>query len=212
MEFVIATNNQNKLEEFKRILEPSGHTVLSLADVGVDIEVEETGKTFAENAFLKAKAVCDACGRPTIGDDSGLEVDALDGAPGIYSARFAGEHGDTEANNKKLLALLERFPYAARTARFVCVVAFVMPDGSGMEVEGLCEGRIGFKASQGKNGFGYDPLFFVGNQSFADMAPEEKDKVSHRAMALRRLLQELGEEPVADSQEEPGAEFSEDIS
>lgn len=190
MEFVAATNNENKLAEFRRILEPAGHSVLSLQDVNIVIDPEETGDTFAENALIKAKAVCAACGMPALADDSGLAVDALAGAPGVHSARFSGNHADDGANNRKLLSLLERIPYAGRKAEFICVLALVMPDGSGMEVEGRCEGRIGFGAA-GKNGFGYDPLFYVDGSSFAEMSDEEKDAVSHRANALRRFVQEL---------------------
>ncbi len=190
MEFVAATNNQKKLKEIRRILEAEGHTIISLEEAGITSEPEETGETFAENAFIKAKAACEASGKPAIGDDSGLAVDALDGAPGVYSARFAGPQHNDEDNNKKLLQLLERFPYAKRTAHFVCVVALYMPDGSGMQVEGTCAGRIGF-APSGENGFGYDPLFYVGDTSFADMQDKQKDEISHRGAALKRFVQEL---------------------
>lgn len=190
MEFVAATNNPKKLAEIQRILEAEGHTVVSLEQAGVVSEPEETGETFADNAVLKAKAACLASGKPAIGDDSGLAVDALDGAPGVYSARFAGpQHNDAD-NNKKMLYLLERTPYAKRTAHFVCVVALYMPDGSGMQVEGRCDGRIGF-APSGENGFGYDPLFYVGDTSFAEMQASHKDELSHRGVALRRFVQEL---------------------
>lgn len=191
MEFLAATNNANKLAELKRILEAEGHTVISLSEAGVKSNPEETGTTFAENAMIKATAASKASGMPTIADDSGLAVDILDGAPGVLSARFAGNHATDNENNKKLLYLLERTPYARRTAQFVCVVALVMPDGSGMQVEGRIEGRIGF-APHGTNGFGYDPLFYTkADESFADMTNEQKDAVSHRAVALRRLMQEL---------------------
>ncbi len=190
MEFVAATNNQKKLKEIRRILEAEGHTVISLQEAGITSEPEETGETFAENSVIKAKAACEASGKPAIGDDSGLAVDALDGAPGVYSARFAGpQHSDAD-NNKKLLQLIERFPYAKRTAHFVCVVSLYMPDGSGMQVEGTCSGRIGF-APSGENGFGYDPLFYVGDTSFADMEDKQKDEISHRGVALKRFVQEL---------------------
>lgn len=192
MEFVAATNNRKKLEELDRILSAAGHKVLSLADIGLSAEAPENGETFAENALQKAEAVCKASGRPTIADDSGLCVDALDGAPGIYSARFAGSHGDDEANNAKLLSLLERKPYAQRKARFVCAVALMMPDGGVLAAEGECEGQIGF-APSGNGGFGYDPLFYINNKSFAELDGEEKDAVSHRAVALRHLLEQLPE-------------------
>lgn len=190
MEFVAATNNPKKLVEMRRILEAEGHSLISLSEAGVTSEPEETGKTFAENALIKAKAASEASGLPSIGDDSGLEVDILGGAPGIYSARFAGNHHSDADNNKKLLSLLERTAYAKRTARFVCVIALAMPNGSGMEVEGHCNGHIGF-APSGENGFGYDPLFYIGDTSFADLTEEEKDKISHRGVALRRFANEL---------------------
>ncbi len=190
MEFLIATNNKKKLAEMQRLLAAGGHTAKGLAEAGVQSMPEETGATFAENALLKAKAACALSGLPTIGDDSGLQVDILDGAPGIFSARFAGEHASDEANCKKLLYLLERTPFAKRTAHFVCVLALQLPSGAGMEVEGRCDGMIGFSAN-GENGFGYDPLFYVGGRSFADRSDEEKDEISHRASAVKLLLQEL---------------------
>ncbi len=190
MEFLIATNNPKKLAEMQRLLAAGGHTAIGLAAAGVKSMPAETGATFAENALLKAKAASALSGLPTIGDDSGLEVDILDGAPGVYSARFAGEHASDEANNKRLLYLLERTPFAKRTAHFVCVLALQMPEGQGMEVEGRCDGMIGFTAS-GENGFGYDPLFYVGGRSFADRSDAEKDEISHRASAVRLLLEEL---------------------
>ena len=190
MEFLIATNNQNKVAELKRLLQPYGHTAIGLKEAGIHSNPEETGKTFAENALIKAKAACAASGLPSIGDDSGLEVDALGGAPGVESARFASAQASDEENKKKLLMLLERTPFAKRTAHFVCVLALQMPSGAGMEVEGRCDGRIGF-AESGENGFGYDPLFYIGNQSFADRTEEQKDEVSHRAAAVKLLVQEL---------------------
>ncbi len=190
MEFLIATNNEKKLAEMRRLLLPGGHTALGLKEAGILSMPEETGATFAENALIKAKAACQLSGKPTIGDDSGLEVDILSGAPGVLSARFAGSHGDDAANNKKLLYLLERTPFAKRTASFVCVLALQLPSGAGMEVEGRCQGYIGFTKS-GENGFGYDPLFYVDGRSFAERSDEEKDAISHRASAVRLLLEEL---------------------
>ncbi len=190
MEFIAATNNLKKLAEIRRILQAAGHTVHSMAEAGISLEVDETGETFAENALLKARAVCQVSGKPTIADDSGLCVDALGGDPGVRSARFAGGHGDDAANNHKLLALLENTPYAARTARFVCVIALAMPDGTELTEEGRCEGLIGFEPA-GQNGFGYDPLFYVNGRSFAEMTDEEKDTFSHRALALGQFAAEL---------------------
>lgn len=190
MDIVVATNNRKKLEEIRRIMADSGHNALSLAEAGVEIAPVENGETYAENALIKAHAACQAANLPAIADDSGLEVDALDGAPGIKSARFAGLSADDDANNQKLVSLLERIPFAKRGAHFLCVIALVTPNGGEMTVEGLCDGVIGFHPS-GENGFGYDPYFYHNNRSFADMTDEEKDKVSHRALALQRLMQEM---------------------
>lgn len=201
MEFLVATNNEKKLAEIRRIMETEGHTIVSLEQAGISIRPRETGKTFAENARIKAAAACQASGMPSLGDDSGLEVDALGGDPGVLSARFAGSNADDARNNEKLLGLLERTPYAKRTARFVCVVALEMPDGANIQVEGRCDGIIGF-APTGHNGFGYDPLFYIDGRSFAEMTDDEKDAISHRATALRRLAQEL---PAFLGQQQPSA-------
>ena len=184
--FVIATHNAHKLEEMRRILEPFGMTVIT-ADL---TDVPETGQTFAENAYLKAKAACEQTGKPAIADDSGLVVDALSGAPGIYSARYAGEHASDQDRIEKLLSELQPYPEPERTARFVCAVCCVFPNGDVLRCEGVCEGRIGF-APCGENGFGYDPVFFLDTRSFAELSKEEKDAVSHRGKALeefQRLL------------------------
>lgn len=190
MEFLVATNNRWKLAEIKRILETMGHTAVGMEPSGVYINVVEDGETFAENAMKKAKAACTAANRVAIADDSGIEVEALGGAPGILSKRFAGPHAEDEDNNKKLLHLLERTPYAKRGAAFVCSIALVTPDGKTLTAEGRCEGNIGI-AIDGAGGFGYDPLFFYEGKSFASMTPEEKDQVSHRARALRQLVEQL---------------------
>lgn len=192
MEFLIASNNQHKLEEICRILAKQQYTAKNLAQAGLEIDPEETGTTFEENALLKAREVCKVSGLPTIADDSGLAVDALDGAPGVFSARFSGVHGDDAANNQKLLSLLQDLPKEKRTARFVSVVALVLPNGASMTVSGTCEGVIGF-ALQGENGFGYDPLFLVGEKSFAELSPEEKDAISHRGKALEEFGERLPE-------------------
>lgn len=190
MEFVAATNNKKKLAELNRLFAGSGHSLVSLAEAGVFGTPEENGVTFADNAYIKARAACKAAGLPAIGDDSGLEVDALSGAPGVLSARFAGNGATDEANNKRLLFLLERTPFAARTAHFVCVLAVVMPNGAEMAVEGRCDGIIGFDES-GVNGFGYDPLFYVEGRSLADRSDEEKDEISHRGRAMKELMRQL---------------------
>lgn len=191
MDFLIATHNMKKRDELQRILSPLGIHVLTADEAGVDLtDVEETGTTFEENALLKARSGCKEGKMPCIADDSGLCVDALDGAPGVYSARFAGEHGNDDKNNEKLLSLLSDVPPEKRTARFVSTVACVFPDGRELVVRGECEGKIGYE-KRGENGFGYDPLFYVGERTFAEFTPEEKDAVSHRGNALRALTEAL---------------------
>ena len=191
MDFLIATHNMKKRDELQRILSPLGVHVLTADEAGVDLtDVEETGTTFEENALLKARSGCKEGKMPCIADDSGLCVDALDGAPGVYSARFAGEHGNDDKNNEKLLSLLSDVPSEKRTARFVSTVACVFPDGRELVVRGECEGKIGYE-KRGENGFGYDPLFYVGECTFAEFTPEEKDAVSHRGNALRALVKAL---------------------
>lgn len=191
MDFLIATHNNKKRDELQRILSPLGITVLTADEAGVDLtDVEETGTTFEENALLKARSGAKESNMPCIADDSGLCVDALDGAPGVYSARFAGEHGNDPKNNQKLLDLLKDVPQERRTARFVSAVACVFPDGRELTVRGTCEGLIGY-APKGENGFGYDPLFYRGERTFAELSAAEKDAVSHRGNALRSLAAEL---------------------
>lgn len=191
MDFLIATHNLKKRDELQRILSPLGVHVLTADEAGVRLtDVEETGTTFEENALLKARSGAKEGNMPCIADDSGLCVDALDGAPGVYSARFAGEHGNDAKNNAKLLDLLKDTPQDRRTAQFVSAVACVFPDGREFTVRGVCRGAIGY-AEKGTGGFGYDPLFYVGERSFAEFAAEEKDAVSHRGNALRKLSAEL---------------------
>lgn len=205
MNFIAATGNPSKMAELRRILERMGHTVQSQREAGLTLEPEETGKTFAENARIKARAVCAAAGLPTIADDSGLCVDALGGAPGVYSARYCGHHGDDETNNDKLLKELADVPEGARAARFVSSVCVCLPDGRCVSFEGVCPGRIGF-ARKGTNGFGYDPLFIpdqVGvpgkedtventlGRSYAELSAGEKDAISHRGRAMALMEREL---------------------
>lgn len=183
---VIASNNAGKLREIRDILQPLGFTVVSQREAGVSIEVEESGETFAENAALKARAVYEALHCPVIADDSGLLVDALDGAPGVHSHRFAGEGATDDDRNAKLLELLDGVPAEKRTARFECVLCYVDAAGETHFFSGTCEGRIG-TAPAGENGFGYDPLFCVGDRTMAQMTEEEKNQISHRANALAEL-------------------------
>lgn len=193
MKFIIATHNMKKRAEMERILSPLGVEVLTAEMAGVTLtDVEETGTTFEENAVLKAESGCRESKMPCIADDSGLVVDFLGGEPGVYSARYSGEHGNDEANIQKLLKNLENVPDEKRTARFVCTVCVFFPNGEKLLVEGKCEGKIGFE-KHGDNGFGYDPVFMVGEKSFAELTSEEKDKISHRGNALRKLVKALPE-------------------
>ena len=186
VKYVMATHNPNKLLELQRILEPL-HIEVTTADLQ---DVEETGETFAENAFLKAKAACDQTGLPAVADDSGLEVDALHGAPGVYSARYAGPDATDAQRMEKLLGELEGIPAGQRTARFVSAICVVYPDGKRIDEEGTCEGSVAF-APRGTDGFGYDPIFLVGEKTYAELTPAEKDAVSHRGKALRELAVRL---------------------
>lgn len=188
--FVLASGNEKKLGEMRRILEPMGIAVVTAAEQGFTDDIEETGSTFAENSLLKATTVCKALGMPAIADDSGLCVDALDGAPGVYSARYAGEAHDDAANMNKLLDEMFDVPNRKRTARFVSVITLVMPDGRTLSVEGKCEGTIAHNP-KGNNGFGYDPIFKVGFKTMAQLDDAKKDAISHRGNALRKLQQEL---------------------
>lgn len=191
MDFILATNNMKKLEEMQRILSPLGINIVTAKMLGITLEeVEEDGETFEDNAKIKAHAACKATNMPAIADDSGLCVDYLNGAPGVYSARFAGEHGNDELNNDLLLQKLDGVPAEKRTAYYVCAVCCVFPDGREIVVRGECHGYIGFERD-GCAGFGYDPLFTVGNRSFGRYTAQEKDEISHRGKALGKLAREL---------------------
>lgn len=191
MDFILATNNMKKLAEMQRILSPLGINVVTAKMLGKQLEdVEEDGKTFEDNAKLKARAACKEMNMPAIADDSGLCVDYLDGAPGIFSARFAGEHGNDEKNNDLLLGKLDGVPLEKRTAHYVCAICCTFPDGREIVVRGECNGVIGFERD-GHEGFGYDPLFLVDGKAFGRYTAEEKDRISHRGNALRLLTKEL---------------------
>lgn len=191
MDFILATNNMKKLAEMQRILSPLGINVVTAKMLGITLEdVEEDGEIFEDNAKLKARAACKETGLPAIADDSGLCVDYLNGAPGVYSARFAGEHGNDEKNNDLLLEKLEGVPIEKRDAHYVCAICCTFPDGREIVVRGECHGKIGFERD-GNEGFGYDPLFLVDGRSFGRYTAEEKDKISHRGNALRLLAAEL---------------------
>ena len=192
MKLVLASKNQKKLVEMNDILSHLGIEVCSEAEAGVDIEVEETGTTFEENSLLKARAVMEASGLPAIADDSGLCVDALNGAPGVYSARYGGEGLSDEERYRMLLENMRgQMP---RTAKFVSVITCCFPNGDTLTARGECPGTISF-APMGEGGFGYDPVFFLPKlkKTFAQLAPEEKNAVSHRGRALEAFQAKLEE-------------------
>ena len=190
MKFVLATRNAGKLREMAHILEALGIEVVSPQDLGLDLEVEETGETFAENAMLKARAVCVAARLPAIADDSGLCVDALNGGPGVYSARYGGEGLDDTDRYRLLLNSMKG--QTTRAARFDCAIACVFPNGDELTAEGTCPGTIAF-APMGEGGFGYDPIFFVPEKAktFSQLTEEEKAEISHRGKALEAFAEKL---------------------
>lgn len=195
MTVVAATQNRHKIEEIEAITKEFDINIISRQEAGVpDIEIVEDGTTFEENSFKKAFEIMKLTGMPAVADDSGLAVDVLDGAPGIYSARFSGLDGDDKANNRKLLELLKDVTMEKRTARFVSVITLIFPDGKTIVCRGECEGHIMFEES-GSNGFGYDPLFRPEGYevSFGQLPAEEKNRISHRAKALILLREKLKE-------------------
>ncbi|HVJ50775.1 XTP/dITP diphosphatase [Desulfitobacterium sp.] len=189
MKILLATQNQGKVKELQELLADAQIEVLSLQDIPNWEEVEETGSTFAENAALKAHVAAERTGYIALADDSGLEVDALNGAPGVYSARYAGEPKDDERNNDKLINALEKFPDEERTGRFRCALVIATPDGQEFLTEGTVEGRI-LHAPRGQEGFGYDPLFFIPDfgRTMAELTMIQKNKISHRAQAFQRAI------------------------
>ena len=191
MKICAATGNAGKLRELRRILEAQGHEVVSQKELGITIEPDETGTTFAENALIKAETICKASGLPTIADDSGLCVDALGGAPGVHSARYTGNHDDSDADRYNLL-LRNLGGRDDRAARFVCSLCCAFPNGDVLTAEGTCEGTI-LSAPRGENGFGYDPIFYLPEYgcTSAELSGKEKNKISHRGKALRAIKDEL---------------------
>lgn len=189
--FVLATHNPGKLAEMRAILSTLGVEAVSPAEAGVEVDVEETGTTFAENAMLKAKAVCAAAGLPAIADDSGLCVDALNGGPGVYSARYGGEGLDDRG--RRMLLLRSMRGQTTRAAHFTCAVACAFPNGDTLTAEGRCDGAIAF-APLGEGGFGYDPVFLIPEKgkTFGQLSPEEKSAISHRGKALAAFAEKLG--------------------
>lgn len=192
---VLASGNTGKLREIQAVLDQQFFTLVKQSEFNVP-DVPETGTTFVENAIIKARHAAEQTGLPALADDSGIEVDALQGAPGVYSARYAGTHGDDQANNIKLLAELKNVNEELRTARFQCVIVYMRHAQDPMPIicEGTWEGKI-LREITGENGFGYDPLFFVPTHgcSSAELDPAEKNRISHRAQALKILITSLAE-------------------
>ena len=190
MKYVLATHNPGKLKAMGAILARFGVEVVSPKDLGLTVDVEETGATFAENAMLKAKAICDAAGLPAIADDSGLCVDALNGGPGVYSARYGGEGLDDRG--RYMLLLNSMRGQTTRAAHFACAIACAFPNGDTLTAEGRCDGTIAF-APMGEGGFGYDPVFFVPEKAktFGQLTAEEKSAISHRGRALESFVGKL---------------------
>ena len=187
---IFASNNKGKIRELKDILSSLGIEVVSQREAGFDIEADETGTTFAENSAIKAKAIYELAKIPVLADDSGLCVDALDGQPGVYSHRFAGENATDKEKCRYILEKLENVSDEKRTARFICDMCFIDENGREHHAEGKCEGKIG-REEKGNNGFGYDPIFVVGNRTLAELEEAEKNQISHRAEALKKMKEIL---------------------
>jgi XTP/dITP diphosphohydrolase len=183
---IFASNNKGKIREVKEILSPLGFDVISQKEAGFNFEAEETGTTFAENSAIKAHALFEKSKSAVIADDSGLCIDALDGQPGVYSSRFAGENATDEEKYLYVLEKMKDVPDEKRTARFVCNICYIDEEGNEKHIEGKCEGKIA-KEPKGENGFGYDPIFVVGDKSMAQLTEAEKNKISHRGNALKGL-------------------------
>ena len=196
MKLILASRNRKKIKEMEALLSQyvEGVQILSLDDIGFEGDIEENGETYEENALIKARTAVEASGNryASIADDSGLSVDALGGAPGVYSARYAGGHGDDAANNTLLLQNLAAVPPAQRTARFVCCIACVFPDGTSFTVRGETEGLI-IDDARGEGGFGYDPYFYYTpfGKTFAELSADQKNAISHRGKAVEKLAEKL---------------------
>ncbi len=200
MKVVLASKNKHKLEEIRKITEKFGFDLILQSELGVDIDVEENGSTFEENSFIKAEAVMKATGLPALADDSGIAVDALNGEPGIYSARYGFDDSlDDWGRLELLLKNTENVPDGARQAQFVCVITMVTPDGKTLQARGEAHGEL-LRQPVGENGFGYDPIFYYPplGKAFAQLSPEEKNEVSHRAVALKVFNEKLKEAGYAD--------------
>ena len=200
MKVVLASKNKHKLAEISKITQRFDMELVLQSELGIDLDVEETGTTFEENSFLKADAVMKATGLPALADDSGIAVDALNGEPGVYSARYGFDDSlDDWGRLELLLKNMEHVPDGQRQAQFVCVITMVMPDGKTIQARGEIHGEL-LREPRGENGFGYDPIFYYppAGMSTAEMPPEEKNQVSHRANALRKFYEKLKEEGYAD--------------
>ena len=191
---IFATGNENKMKEIREILGALPLEILSMKEAGVSADIVEDGKTFEENALIKARAICKLAGEMVLADDSGLEIDYLNKEPGIYSARYMGEDTSYHIKNKSLIDRLEGVPDEKRTARFVCAIAAVFPDGKELVVRGTVEGIIGYE-EKGENGFGYDPIFYVDEFgcSTAELTEKQKNQISHRGKALRAMKEKLNQ-------------------
>ncbi len=191
---IFATNNEGKVNEIRQIL-GDGYEVYSLKDLDIHTDIVEDGKTFEENAQIKAKAICQQTNEMVLADDSGFEVDYLGGEPGIYSARYLGEDTSYEIKNAEILKRCEQAKEEERTARFVCAIACAYPDGRMETTRGVIEGMLAYE-SKGTNGFGYDPIFYLPERgcTTGEMEPEEKNKISHRGIALRKMVERLNGE------------------
>ncbi len=189
---IFATGNEGKMKEIRMILGDLDYEILSMKEAGIDVDIVEDGKTFEENAIIKATEISKIAGCVVLADDSGLEVDAMDKMPGIYSARYLGEDTPYSIKNQTIIDNLAGLPDEKRTARFVCVIAAAFPDGRVVTKRGTIEGIIGYE-ERGENGFGYDPIFFVPEygRTTAELSPEEKNKISHRGKALEMIKKEL---------------------
>ena len=200
MKVVLASKNKHKLEEISKITEKFGIELILQSELGIDLDVEETGTTFEENSFIKAEAVMKATGLPALADDSGIAVDALNGEPGIYSARYGFDESlDDWGRLQLLLKNTEHVPDGQRQAQFVCVIKMVTPEGQTIQARGEIQGEL-LRAPRGENGFGYDPIFYYPplGKSTAELSPEEKNQVSHRANALKLFYEKMKEAGYAD--------------
>lgn len=189
---IFATGNEGKMKEIREILGDLGYEILSMKEAGISVDVVEDGTTFEENAIIKAKAISEACHEIVLADDSGLEVDYMNKEPGVFSARFMGEDTSYHIKNQAIIDRLEGVPEEERTARFVCVIAAVFPDGTQVTKRATIEGIIGYE-EKGENGFGYDPIFYLPEygKTTAELSPEEKNAISHRGKALTAMKEEL---------------------